>query len=190
MDKKLTRFYIFLLILVLFLFTLLSPKISSFLYPFKRGFLLDSFLSDTQAHKTIDPQKFWQFRDFYYPGIINFDKRGLRNLDSFSLVEDSPINLGKQTAPFLHYSSKLIESYEMLVTNATSPMFSLNTTKNWNILYQNVDEMIISNDKEILIVFVKPASEMVKANGFFDYKDKDKKLLENKSWYVVTKIQK
>jgi hypothetical protein len=31
---------------------------------------------------------------------------------------------------------------------------------------------------------------MAQANGFFDYKDIDKKLLENKNWYVVTEIQK
>ncbi len=27
---------------------------------------------------------------------------------------------------------------------------------------------------------------MVQANGFFDNVDKDKKLLENKNWYVVS----
>lgn len=50
--------------------------------------------------------------------------------------------------------------------------------------------MIVTKGNETRIYFIKSISEMKKANGFFDYKDKDAKMLENKNWYVVTKIQK
>lgn len=40
------------------------------------------------------------------------------------------------------------------------------------------------------LFFIKPISEMSITNGFFDYKDKDKDLLEKKAWFVATKISK
>lgn len=57
-------------------------------------------------------------------------------------------------------------------------------------MYQNTNELIASSGKTTYIYFIKPISEMSKANGFFDYKDQDKKLLETKNWYVETKILK
>lgn len=57
-------------------------------------------------------------------------------------------------------------------------------------VYQAPNELIATNAKEVVIYFIKPISEMKRANGFFDYKNKDKKLLSNKNWFVTTIITK
>lgn len=82
--------------------------------------------------------------------------------------------IASANTPHTVFTSKYISSYEYLVdSNTMGNKISINKNKN------NTD-----------IVFIKPLSEMKRANGFFDYKDKDKKLLEGKFWLVVTSIDK
>jgi len=38
------------------------------------------------------------------------------------------------------------------------------------------------------IVFLLTNEEMKKANGFFDYKDKDKKITEGENWFNITSL--
>lgn len=76
--------------------------------------------------------------------------------------------------PHTVYRSKYITSYEYVVDTNTMG-----------------DKIYIKRNKDTAdIVFIKPISEMKRANGFFDYNDKDKKLLEGKYWLVVTIINK
>lgn len=190
MDKKGHWRHIFFCASILFLFTLLAPKISSSLYPFVRFQLLNRFLTNTVKNKTINAKEFWQFRDFYYPGSIRFNKMGLTDFDYTSFTRDIPIILTKKIAPVLYFHSNLIESYETLGTVNGPSVFSMRPNDEWRIIFQGKNEMIGESDKAILITFIKPIAEMEKANGYFDYKDKDKKLLENKNWVVITKINK
>lgn len=76
--------------------------------------------------------------------------------------------------PHTVFRSKYITSYEYLVDTNTMG-----------------DKIYIKkNTNTTDIVFIKPISEMRKANGFFDYQDKDKKLVTGKFWLVVTIVNK
>jgi hypothetical protein len=153
------------LFLVLISYFLLQPRVSN-IFPFIREYRLSSFIRNTIKNKNISTQEFWELREFYSPGSILLEK------------------------PNLTYTSAKIISYETLVSKDNTLKTHISFKRDWHILYQNTNELIASSGKTTYIYFIKPISEMSKANGFFDYKDQDKKLLETKNWYVETKILK
>lgn len=136
------------------------------MFPFIQKYRLSSFIKNTVKNKTISAQEFWQLREFYSPGVIQFNKRNLI------------------------FTSNKITSHESLIDKKITLDSLISPKKSWHILYKNTNELIATSGTDTLIYFIKPVSEMAQANGFFDYKDKDKKLLENKNWYVETKIIK
>ena len=163
------RFQIILLIVSLFvvvlLYFFLQPRISNNI-PFIRNERLNTFINNSIKNNHISPEEFWQLREFYSPGYVTIAR------------------------PHLTFSADKISSQETIIDSKIPLKSLLPTKQNWHILYENTNEMIASKDNKIYIYFIKPISEMSKANGFFDYKDKDKKLLENKNWYGETMIQK
>ena len=73
-------FSILLLVFIVVLFIVLSPKVSSLLLPFKSEAILNDFINKTKIAGAINPQEYWQFREFYSPGYFTFAKQGLRIL--------------------------------------------------------------------------------------------------------------
>jgi len=163
------RFPTILLIVSLFLvgiaYFLLQPRVSN-MVPFIRELRLSSFIRNTIKNNAISAQEFWQLREFYSPGVIQFNKQNL-----------------------IFISNKII-SHEVLVDKKTSLQALLPKMDNWHILYKKTNELIATSGNDTIIYFIKPISEMAQANGFFDYKDKDKKFLTGKYWYVYTIISK
>ena len=103
-------------------------------------------------------------REFYSPGVIQFKR------------------------PNLTFTSSRILSRETLVDKNTTLQSLIPSLIGEKIIYKKESELITSKGNITHIYFVKPISEMATANGFFDYTDKDKKLLEDKNWYVSTMI--
>lgn len=134
--------------------------------PSIREYRLSTFIKNTIKNKGISAQEFWQLREFYSPGIIQLNK------------------------PNLTFISNKIISHEALVDKKITLQALLPKMNNWHIVYKKTNELIATSGNDTVIYFIKPISEMTQANGFFDYKDKDKKLLENKNWYVTSKISK
>lgn len=134
--------------------------------PIIREYRLNTFIKNTVKNNAISPQEFWQLREFYSPGAIHLNK------------------------PNLTFTSNKVVSHETLVDKKIALEHLLPKLNGWNILYRKTNELIATNGSDTLIYFIKPISEMAQANGFFDYKDKDEKLLINKNWYVITKIKK
>jgi len=144
--------------------------------------MLNSFLANIDATKSIDAQEFWQFREFYYPGSLTVDKKGIKDPAS------PTIPLVFNPYLFTVFRSSKITSYEYLVTSNSLELLvpkdnAWKIFSNNSFAYKNVGD-------SVSLVFIKPISEMVKANGFLDYKDKDKKLLEGKYWMAITNISK
>lgn len=144
--------------------------------------MLNSFLTNIDVNKRIDAQEFWRFREFYYPGSLIVDKKGIKDPAS------PTIPLAFNPYLFTLFHSSKIASYEYLVTKNTLDLIVPKSDEwkifpNSSLAYKNLDD-------SVSLVFIKPISEMVKANGFLDYKDKDKKLLEGKYWMVITNISK
>lgn len=153
------------LFIVFSLYFLLQPRLSN-IFPFIREYRLTTFIKNTIKNNTISSQEFWQLREFYSLGIIQFNK------------------------PNLTFTSNKIESKETIINKNVILQTLLPSQDNWKILYRNKNELIATKGKETFVYFIKPISEMAQANGFFDYKDKDKKLLQDKNWYVATTIVK
>lgn len=49
---------------------------------------------------------------------------------------------------------------------------------------------LVEHQDRYELYFMKSIKDMSITNGFFDYKDKDKELLNNKIWFVATRISK
>lgn len=162
------RLQIIILIVSLFLvsisYFLLQPRVSG-VFPFIRQYRLAQFIKNTIKNKHISPQEFWQLREFYSPGVITFKK------------------------PDLLFKSARIYSHETILGKNVKLSSLVPKNKRNNVIYENENELISTQDDLTTIYFIKPITEMATANGFFDYRDKDKKLLENKNWYVVTQIK-
>ena len=145
---------------------LLQPHMSSCI-PFVRELRLSSFLNHTIKNNAISTQEFWQLREFYSPGVIQFIK------------------------PNLTFTSDRILSHETLINNNVSLEDLLPRSSHLqHIVYRKKNELIVTSNNDIFVYFIKPISEMIKANAYFDNKDTDEKLLKNKNWYVVTRIKK
>lgn len=143
--------------------------------------MLNKILTQIDQNKNIDAQEFWQFREFYYPGVITFSRTGL--------TEKAPYTFDALLKPllFTSFHSNYISSYEYIVSmNDLNYVVPFN--EDWR-LYLKSSLAVRARNNTVDIVFIKPVSEMVKANGFLDYRDKDKKLLENKFWLVITQIK-
>lgn len=172
----------FVLVALLMLVLWLHPTTSVVVFPFKRTKMLNSFLTKIDTTKRIDAREFWQFREFYYPGSLTVDKKGIKDPAS------PTIPLAYESYLFTVFRSSKITSYEYLVTKNTLDLIVPNSDE-WK-KFPNSSLVYKSADDSISLVFIMPISEMVKANGFLDYKDKDKKLLEGKYWMVITNISK
>ena len=167
-TKKLPRLNIWIIVSCLSLlgaYFLLQPRFSNMI-PFIRQSRLNTFIQNTIKNNSISPQGFWQLREFYSPGSIQFNK------------------------PSLTFTSDRIISHETLIDKNIVLETILPKKENWHILFKKENELIASKNNTLFIYFIKPTSEMIKANAYFDNKDKDEKFLKNKNWYVVTEIQR
>lgn len=154
-------------------YSLLQPRISG-LFPFIREAKLQAFLNSIEKSKSISSQEFWQFREFYYPGSVTLDRNGIE---------------GKiKPLLFFQFRSKYMLSSEYLITTSDLNQI-IPFGENYIINVERSYAYKIS-DKNVEIIFIKPISELTKANGFIYEKDQDKKLVEGKYWLVITKILK
>lgn len=202
-QKKITGFthniknpYIFplLLLIIIFLsFIFFTPKVASSLFPQKRQMILQNFIKDTITEGKINPQAYWEFREFYSPGSFEFSRRGLSPTILTTVIKTWNIPLRQPTDifPFLLFTSPHLQSVDSLTTMAemeeTVDSNKLATTQ---ILFKNENAIIYQTDKEtVKIIFLLSGDEMKKANGFFEYNEKDKKLTQGKYWLNTTLIK-
>lgn len=186
------KFELIIITLITILFIFLQPKLSVVLFPQKRQVILNNFLENTQSNKKIDARIFWQFREFYYPGYFTFERLGIKK-SMYSITEKKlRIKLSENSLPyvFLIYTSNKFNSLEALVTKdiLSDVVVDLSTGKK-NIIFQNNSELVYKTGGRMRIIFVKPQNEMVKSNGYFDYKNpRDMAILQTKYWLSVSEI--
>jgi hypothetical protein len=185
-------FFFTIPIVIFVLFIFLSPKISSLVFSFKRQTILNGFINSTRASGTINPQQYWEFRELYSPGYFNFSRQGIGQ--SLLKQAEQKINVKfdskKVDLSFLVFSSPLLNSIDMLTTkNSLNEIFQFKTTEK-NVLFRNKNSLIYRQDSsKIIIVFLLSNKDMKKANGFFDYNEKDKVTTEGKNWFNITTIR-
>ena len=193
--EKINNPYYFLtasLAIIVLTFAFFTPKVSSSLFPFKRDMVFNNFLNSTKNENTIDPQKFWEFREFYSPGYFYFNDQGINN----SLIADSKSQLGINPSEISLYFSRFSSNHSLSLDGLTSAkslnqVFDISQADMKKLLFQNSNSLIFKDsNNQTYVVFILPESEMQKANGFFDYQGKDKNLLKNKNWFSITKLDR
>lgn len=131
--------------------------------------MVSSFIASTKKQGEINPREFWALREFYAPGIITVNKTAT-------------------ATPFLVFRSGKITSYESLVPAAAAQAKVALAIPGNEVYFRSNTEAIYRENGAVHIIFLKPINEMVTANSVYDYKDKDKKFLEGKMWFVNTVI--
>jgi hypothetical protein len=185
-------FSIILLVFILALFVILSPKVSSLLFPLKRQTVLNEFISKTKAEGLINSQEYWQFREFYSPGYFTFSRTGIAE----SLAEKATIGIGvkynqKEVDLIdLYFSSQKLSSLDMLTKQSNlNSIVDQKQFQNEKLIFMNNNSAIYQDgSKNIKIIFLLTNAEMQKANGFFDYTDKDKQITEGENWLNITSL--
>lgn len=181
-------FFSLLAIVILVCFLVFTPKVSSYLFPQKRVLLWQNFLTDVKKQNQINPQKYWEFREFYSPGYFEFSRNGFSNNQTQKSLQQIGIPLTNETIlPVLAFQSPYLQSLDLLTPTGTLSSYVTIPAK--QLIFQNKSSLIYEQDaKTVNIVFLFPESEMKKANGFFDYAEKDKEFVKGKYWLNITKI--
>lgn len=156
--------------------------------------ILNEFINKTKTEGSINPQAYWQFREFYSPGYFTFSKTGITK----SLTESAKNKIGikynnaKIDLTDLFFSSQRLNSLDMLTKQSSlSAVFDQKQFKIGNIIFMNKNSLIYQEDaRTIKIVFLLTNKDMQKANGFFDYTDIDKKITEGENWFNITSLTK
>lgn len=180
------------LVTLFILFITLQPSLKGVLFPKNSKDRLQQLIDATISKKTIDSQLFWETREFTAPGVFHFEREGLSEKLVKEAMKKQRINVLTQSLyPFLTFSSSKWESIEFLteqtvLSNVVSDYPSLCT----KIQFQKSSELICTLDNgSTLIAFIKPISQMKKANAFFDFAGRDGVIVEGKYWLSVSTIQ-
>ena len=191
--KSETALFIFVTILIVSLFIVLSPKMSNIVFPQKRQATLNSFIENVKTKGTIDPQAYWEFREFYSPGFFTFSRDGISVFLSKRAKNTIGLTYKIEAIDLVYsfFSSQRLQSLDMLTKQSSlSGLIDGKQFQNGKLIFLNKNSLIYQkDDKTIKIVFLLTNEEMKKANGFFDYKDKDKKITEGENWFNITSFK-
>ncbi len=190
-NHKDIYFYIISVLIIVTIFIFLQPKISMRVFLFKKKYLWKDFKEKVLKENKIEAQSFWKFREFYCPGNFIFNKKGIKNKEFLKKFKDKNIDFNKLSKEliFLEYNCSNLYSIDALVdfNDISQVIKNINPEKK---IYKNKNDYIYSQNKnKQMIIFIKPLDEMKKANGFFDYKEKDKELVKGKYWLNISLIQ-
>lgn len=190
--KSTPGFLIILFIFILILFIVFSPKVSSLLFPLKRQAILNDFINKTKTNGSINAQEYWQFREFYSPGYFTFAKIGISKSLSENAVSRIGIEYNKKEIELTYsfFSSQRLNSLDMLTKQSSLNMLiDQKQFQKDKIVFINRNSIIYQESPKIIkIVFLLNNNDMQKANGFFDYQDKDKKITQGENWLNITSV--
>lgn len=191
-SKKSQILFIFsIFFVVVLLFTLLVPKVSSQIFPQKNELNLNHFISEIQKDKKINPQAYWEFREFYSPGFFDFSKNGLdknNTRKALGKIEISPIGIDYY---FLKFNSAKTVSLDGFTKKTKFSDLIDKKTMQINEIFLENDNSIVykDNENQTFVIFLLPSTEMLTANGFYDVNSKkDADLMRGEYWFNVTKI--
>lgn len=188
-----TGFSIILLIFIVILFIVFSPKVSSMLFPFKRQAILTEFIHKTKTEGKINPQEYWQFREFYSPGYFTFSETGVSESIVNNVVKEIGVKYNRKEIDLtdLFFSSPRLNSLDMLTKQSSlNRLIDQKQFQKEKIIFIGSNSLIYQeNPRAIKIVFLLSNADMQKANGFFDYQDKDKQLTEGENWFNITSLK-
>lgn len=181
------RFPLIVTALILACFIIFQPRIPNYLSASSRMSSLNHLLTATSESNHLDPQKYWETREFYYPGVFYVFQDGLTQAHFDQFSKNTRITLKTEsTFPILYYNSPKWQSYEALVS--TNNLVDLTTLPLEQPLYQDSETKIYQVDGKTIIYFIKNYDELKITNGFIYTKEAIlKKYLY---WFGVSVITK
>lgn len=183
---------ILLSLIVIILFMVLSPKLSTRLFSQIRNHAWKNFLNQCIESQKINAKNFWGFREFYYPGTIIFNVRKLPDTTVNAAISLLKMNFSPDSYhyPFLYFNSDKIRSLESLTkTDQIGEIIENQVIPSGaQIVIRDKSTLFYIFEYKATIIFTKTIDEMITANGYFNYKKDDKELLKNKFWFVQTVV--
>lgn len=179
------RFPLLVFIIIVISFFSFQPRTLNYLFPSVRASYLGQLLTDTTNSSHLNPQKYWETREFYYPGVFYVFQDGLSsaNIDDFSKATGiAPVQPG--SFPILVYNSPKWHSYEALVnTDDLSLIVKLPSS---NPVYSDAETKIYVEGDKTFFFFIKSYDELKVTNGFIYTKDQ---ILKNYHyWFGVSVV--
>jgi hypothetical protein len=187
LDRTGFLFFLSAFFIISLSFIFFVPKVSSRIIPFRQEATLQSFLQKTITSEKINGQEYWKFREFYSPGHFDFNEKGLDGKDVAITLKELGANSSDDRF-FLKFNSSDLVSLDG-VSQKDSIKQAIGDIKG-NVLIDKDDLLIIEQGDAVLIAFILPYSEMIKANGFLDYNKKELDYLKETNWLNITRIRK
>jgi hypothetical protein len=179
-----------ILLVVSFLFILLTPKIHRTLYPHSGNQSLQEFQEIIIKTGNIDPQTYWRFREFYSPGVYSINKNGLTKQSIQEFFKPLPPGLHIQPELFfLSFHSPRLKSLDGLTTKTSmSDLIQIQDLEKSHILKETDKELLYQlNSNTVVLVTLFSPEEMRKTNGFWDYQN-DQSIIKDKNWISISII--
>jgi len=154
-------------------------KIRYSINPILRTVRLQQYVNTVKQTNTIDPEKFWEFRDFYAATTSSFKPQNIQS--------------GK---PFLSYRTSYFSSDDFLLkpevkfSNQSRVCISTALDCRYTTLLRTDNASIVTDTKvnKMYIEFFKNLADMQNANGFFRYFGVSLELYKDYVWYNETII--
>ncbi|CAN5153188.1 hypothetical protein BH09PAT1_BH09PAT1_5430 [soil metagenome] len=185
------RSYLLVLsIILLGTFVMLSPSVSSTLFPSKHQAELYSFLDEIKKDNKLNPQNYWKFREFYSPGDFVFEKKYTIPESKISpQIITNYTKIGEQAheMPYLLFHSNKVDSIDALIDKKID-LTKLSAPDEQYII-ANPTLLIKDMKTYYLLTAILPGRDIRKANGFFEDSSSDA-YLNSHYWLTVTTISK
>lgn len=186
MMKRKYIIALFLLISIALIF-MLQPKVSSLLFSKKREVLLHNFEKSVLEDKKISIKKYWEFREFYSPGIFIYDPSGseiekLRPFPNYAKYLDSSLDL----TPILFFEAPNLTSLGGITKQTGLPKVEISNIEN---VYLNTNDTFFfkTKDNKTVLLMIKTIKEVATANGFIL---KNENIINSgKMWFEIAVIE-
>lgn len=158
---------------IIFVFGVLffMGRMSLILNPIHRKTYLKTYITELRTKKSIDPEAFWEFRDFYSLGSSSFSAVAIEKDGPFLTFDTSMI----QSKDYLTVSGSLLPNRNMVPLGA-------------EVIVQTDGELVYLHGNKLVIKFRKTIDEMKRVNGFFGYFGMDLEKYKDRQWYNETSI--
>lgn len=191
-NRDIFIFFISIFLIISLCFIIFVPKISSKIFVQKRELAVNNLISSIQTERKINPQAYWEFREFYSPGHFDFSKSGIEKEKIEKMYKEIGITPKGVNYYFLVFNSDNLKSLDGLTTKPA--LINLLGREKLNInkvLFEDKDSIVYKDELDHLyIIYVLPTSEMLTANGFFEYNNKnDIALMKGKYWVNITRLK-
>jgi hypothetical protein len=177
-SSKVRALVVVLIIFVGVFFSL--GKIRYAINPIMRYLRLQQYLTTVRQDKAIDPEKFWEFRDFYAATTSSFKPQNIQD-----------------AKPFLSFTTNYFSSNDFLMrpgvkfnnrSRVCINAMSLNCRYLTTLRTDTASIVTDTKSKKMYIEFVTTLEDMQKANGFFRYFSFDLDPYKDYVWYNETVI--